>query len=276
MRWRLSKTGLLCLIALFSLSIVLPGRAAEADDAESELPYLKKKKKKIKFEDDYRYDWAERHLTLGMNFGGALAAGNTLNAFPYGGTVTPYFKGAFGDGNALQLDITVGALPILDGSKITWLFFRTPILPGSATEGFLGFIAPNVQFRYELDLGSSISKRSPFLFWGGIGLGSMITYGEAKLTSNGTEGLRNRDLQATEIFFDFVPTGGMKLRLGEFGYMELGVRQHLLVPFMSKIKDVGAGTDTGWQKFMPSVIPEFWIGTGRVIDVFLGFSYDFK
>lgn len=240
-------------------------------EREDPLPLARKPKKK-KVEDyipeqNYRYDFDERHLTWGVDLGGAFANGITLNAFSLGGSVTPYFKGGFGDGNALEFDVTVGWSP-LNAGNADWLYFRTPILSGSSAFGNLFFVAPSIAFKYELELTPSISQRGTFLTWGGVGLGTVLTFGSAALTDNGS--IPDPAVTNQQIFFDIVPTIGFKARLSEFSYFELGTRAHLMIELASKLKD-----DTSFVTGTPQVIQEFWIGNSAYIDVFVGFSHDF-
>ncbi len=216
---------------------------------------------------NYRYDFSERHLTFGMDLGAALPQGNTLNAFPLGGLVTPYFRGAFGDGNAVEFALTFGAL-LPSGTEADWLFFRTPIEEGGTVSGHLGFLAPVVTFRYEIGLTASISHRARVLTWGGIGFGPAFTSGEVTMTGNGTQ--PDKTVTNYEVFFDVVPTWGFKLRLTEFAFLQLGARFHLLWVIGAKV--------TGEDQMTygsPEVIQEFWIGNSKIIDAFLGFGYDF-
>lgn len=273
------------LLAVFALAQASAFAVETEDDARDQevLPLAKKKKKKKKkskqFETDYRYDWDQRHFSFGLNLGGGLGAGNTLNAFRYGGVITPYLKAAFGDGNSIQFDVTVGYQSHCQLSadvckeEAAWLYFRTPIMPDSASGGYLVMVAPNLQFRYEVEMGSSISKRSPVLVWGGMGFGSVITNGFAELIDNGTDAdpeLRNTELTNLEIFFDILPTAGLRFRLGEFAYFETGFRLHLMLPIASMVTDQDQLT-VG----KPTVLPEFYIGKARWLDYSIGFAYDF-
>ncbi len=230
----------------------------------------KKKKKKYKLESrQYRYDWADRHLGFGLNLGGSWARGNTLNAFPFGGSVTPYFRGAFGDGNSLELNVTVGLLA-RSGNNAEWLFFRSPLLSGSAVGGQIFFIAPNLQFRYEVELGASIKGRTRYFFWGGMGVGTFITNGEATLYYPEGSGLEDHTVTNQEVFLDFVPTVGVKFRFLDFTYLEVGTRVHTLLPLASKLTD-----EEEWTKGKPPLIQEFYIGTANGIEGFMGISYEF-
>jgi hypothetical protein len=253
---------------LVAFDDLLPG--SDADDLLLEKKKKKKKKGKSSYNTNYRYNWEDRYLSFGLDMGGAIAGGNTLNAFPYGGTVTPYFHAGFGDGNAVQVECTVGYLP-LNPTEYGWLWYRTPALPGSNASGYLAFAAPNVQFRYELELGASTSKRAPVLFWGGFGLGALITYGEADLTENGTAGAKNSSLTNTEVFFDFVPTIGLQFRILEFSSLDLGYRQHLFLPIASMLTG-----EEEWTRGRPTIIPEFWIANARIADISIGFTHFFK
>ncbi|MFM7203249.1 MAG: hypothetical protein ACKO6N_20880 [Myxococcota bacterium] len=217
----------------------------------------------------YRYDFSERHLSFGLNMAGGLANGPTLNAFPYGGVVTPYFRGAFGDGNALQLDLNLGINPI-SGASAQWLYFRTPIMAGSLVSGYVALIAPTLSFRYDIDLGASISKRSPVALFVSFGLGPAFTYGSSALTSNGSvNGTGETYLTNIQLFADVLPAAGLKLRLGEFAALEVGSKLHLVWPIMANVNN------TGWVSGRPFSVPEFWIEASRWTEFYLGFSYDF-
>lgn len=224
------------------------------------------------FEDenqDYRYDFGERHLTFGLNLQGNLTSGVTLNGMPYGGGVSPYFRISFGDGNALQLDLNAAINP-LSAANAQWVFFRTPILAGSLASGYMAMIAPTISFRYDIELGASISKRSPVVYFVSFGLAPMITYGQADLIQNGSvNGTGETHLTNMEVMADIVPTTGLKLRLGEFGGLELGAKMHFLWPIAANINN------GGWFFSRPFTVPELWIENSRVTEFYLGFSYDF-
>jgi hypothetical protein len=282
-------TGILCSLALLHPGAsaagleVTDGSSPQYDfdpafpvntrlEVEPALPLNKTKKRKKKEKDflpeqNYRYDFDERHLSWGIDVGGGFANGITANAFPLGGTVTPYFKGGFGDGNALQLDVMVGFNP-LNATKAEWLYFRTPILSGSSAYGQVAFVAPTLTFKYELDLTPSISQRGVFSTWGGIGLGAVMSFGYASLLDNGS--IPDPQLTNKQVFFDIVPTIGVRARITEFSYFELGTRFHIMLEIASQLKG-----DTGWVTGTPQSIQEFWMGNSRYADVFVGFCHDF-
>ncbi len=215
----------------------------------------------------YRYDFGERHLTFGLEGSAGFPAGNTLNAFPMGGTVTPYFRGAFGDGNALEFDLTVGGFPP-SGQNAEWLFFRTPIEEGATASGLLAFVAPIVVFRYDMGLTASIAHRARVFLWMGVGMGPAFTKGKVSLTNNGSQ--PDKTVTNFEVFYDLVPTMGFKFHFTEFAFVQLGLRYHLLWVIGSKVN--GADEMTYGR---PDVVPEFWIGNSRMVDLSFGLGYDF-
>ena len=257
----------LCILATLSFPAgdLLASQALEGN-AGNTLP-LQKKGDDFQLEDgDYRYDFGDRHLTWGFDLAGDLSSGITLKAFPYGGGVTPYFKVNFGDGNAVQIDLSAIANPI-SGPNYPWLFFRTPVFPGSSVSGYTLLLAPVFTFKYEVDMGSSVSKRSPVQFWGGLGIGPLLTIGSADITDNGDS---DTHLSNTEVFFQFVPTVGFKFRLSEFAFINLGFKYHLMLDIASRVND-----EEVWSTGTPRVIQEFWLGNSAYFETTLGFSYDF-
>ncbi len=240
--------------------------ATETSPLDPDIPLARRPRDEFS-NDGYRYDFSERHLTFGVDLGGALNRGSTLNAFPFGGLLTPYFRGAFGDGNALEVDLTFGMTPAR-GANAEWLFYRTPIEEGATVSGYVGFLAPTICFRYEIGLTASIAHRATVLSWAGIGMGPAFIKGDASLTNNGTQ--PDNDVNTFEVFYDVVPTFGFRVRVTEFAFLQFGARLHLLWVIGAKVNDASEMTFG-----MPEVIPEFWIGNSRVYDLFLGFGYDF-
>lgn len=220
-------------------------------------------------QENYRYDFSERHLSFGMDMGGNFARGTTLRAFPLGGMVSPYFRGAFGDGNALQFDLATN-VNNLSAADSDWLFFRTPVLAGSLAWGYILMVSPTISFRYEVDMGSSISKRSRIVSFASFGLAPTFTYGEAHLSeNNGSAAGSNTDVYNMEFLVDVVPTAGLKFRLGEFGALQVGGKMHFYWPIASSINK------GPWVVGRPETVPEFWIESSRTLEAFVGFSYDF-
>lgn len=220
---------------------------------------------------EYRYDFEDRHLTLGITGSGGITRGVVINAFPYEGMVSPYFRFGFGDGNTLQLDLTAMVSQFYP-NQYPWFFFRTPILGGDVV-GSLYMVIPTISFRYEMDMSATISKKSPFMAVGGLGVGGAYAWGYVNLTGNGSSGAESSQTLINQIMIDAVPMIGVKYRLGEFAALEVGGKAHLLFPLLFN-NTSGVGT-AGWSFGRPYAVPEGWLDASRFFDGYLSFSYDF-
>lgn len=182
-------------------------------------------------EEEYRYNFSERKVEAGLDVGSAVLLGTSTKSFLSGATVTPYMDFSFGDGNSLDFQVTLGYHPF-DEDNAQYYFFRSPVVDGTTAEGELVYAIPQLTFRYESDLTSSLASRGRVFYWAGIGAGPAFVSSAAKLENAGTLGtVEYEHADTTETFLTIVPAAGLRFRLGEFFFLNLGARLDWLVQF---------------------------------------------
>lgn len=182
-------------------------------------------------DEDYRYNFSERKIEAGVDAGSALLLGTSTKSFLSGATVTPYVDFSFGDGNSLDFQVVMGYHPF-DEDNAQYYFFRSPVVEGTTAEGELIYAIPQLTFRYESDLTSSLASRGRVFYWAGIGAGPAFVSSAAKLENAGTLGTVEYEYaDTTETFLTFAPAAGLRFRVGEFFFINVGGRLDWLIQF---------------------------------------------